>query len=216
MVGRVTGMNVHSKPPTRPIEDTQGKRGDILGAGLRLFDEQGFHGTSMSEIAEAAGVGAGTIYRYFDGKEDLVDQLYAEARAAAHESIMEMGFDEDASVRDRLRTTWRAVIRNYMECPRLYRFILQYESSAYLRRAQRAQPEDLRSPFQEIYRDGVEQGLFPALPQSVYGSFFIGTVTHLVQEHLNDGPELDEELIDQSFEMLWAAYTKAPVDPGTG
>jgi hypothetical protein len=50
----------------------------------------------------------------------------------------------------------------------------------------------------------------------VYGSFFIGTVTHLVQEHLNDGPELDEELIDQSFEMLWAAYTKASVDPGTG
>ena len=112
-------MNVNSKPPTRPIEDTQGKRGDILGAGLHLFDEQGFHGTSMSEIAEAAGVGAGTIYRYFDGKEDLVDQLYAEARAAAHESIVEMGFDEDASVRDRLRTSWRAVNRIYMECLQL-------------------------------------------------------------------------------------------------
>jgi len=206
-------MNVHSNLPTEPIENAQGKRATILRAGLCLFDEQGFHGTSMSEIAETAGVGAGTIYRYFDGKDDLVDQLYAEARAEAHQSILDMGFDEDASVRERLRTTWQAVIRNYMECPRLYRFILQYESSAYLRRTQRAQPEDLRSPFQEIYRDGVEQGLFPSLPQSVYSSFFIGAVTHLVQEHLNEGPELDEELIDQSFEMLWAAYTKAAVDP---
>ena len=208
-------MNIHSKPSAEPIDNAQGKRDDILEAGLRLFDEQGFHGTSMSAIADAAGVGAGTIYRYFDGKDDLVDQLYEEARDEAHRSILNMGFDEDASVRERLSTTWRAVIRNYMACPRLYRFILQYESSAYLRRTQRAQPEDLRSPFQEIYRDGVEQGLFPDLPQSVYSSFFIGTVTHLVQEHLNGGPELDEELIDQSFEMLWAAFTKASVDPET-
>jgi AcrR family transcriptional regulator len=173
----------------------------------------------MSEIAEAAEVGAGTIYQYFDGKEDLVDQLYAEARDEAHQSVLNMGFDEDASVRERLRMTWGAVIRNYMECPRLYRFILQYESSAYLRRAERAQPEDLRPPFQEIYQDGVEQGFFPELPQSVYRSFFIGTVTNLVQEHLNGGPELDEVLIDQSFEMLWAAYTKATIgsDPsGSG
>ncbi len=205
-------MNVHSKTPGKPIEDAQGKRGDILRAGLCLFDEQGFHGTSMSEIAETAGVGAGTIYQYFDGKDDLVDQLYAEARAEAHQSILDMGFDEDASVRDRLRMTWRAIIHNYIACPRLYRFILQYESSAYLRRTQRAQPEDLQPPFRKIYRDGIEQGLFPDLPQSVYVSFFVGTVTNLVQEHLNRGPELDEELIDQSFEMLWAAYTKASVD----
>ena len=202
-------MNIHSNNPGTPIKDVQGKRGDILRAGLRLFDEQGFHGTSMSEIAEAAEVAAGTIYQYFDGKEDLVDQLYAEARDEAHRAVLNMGFDEDASVRERLRMTWGAVIRNYMECPRLYRFILQYESSAYLRRTQRAQPEDLRPPFQEIYQDGVEQELFPELPQSVYRSFFIGTVTNLVQEHLNGGPELEEALIDQSFEMLWAAYTKA-------
>jgi AcrR family transcriptional regulator len=205
-------MNIHSNDSGTPIEDAQDKRSNILRAGLRLFDEQGFHGTSMSEIAEAAGVAAGTIYQYFDGKEDLVDQLYAEARDEAHRSVLNMGFDEDASVRERLRMTWEAVIRNYMECPRLYRFILQYESSAYLRRAQRAQPEDLRPPFQEIYQDGVEQELFPELPQSVYRSFFIGTVTNLVQEHLNGGPELEEALIDQSFEMLWAAYTKATID----
>ena len=208
-------MNVHSEKRAELIEDAQDKRGDILKAGLRLFDDQGFHATSMSEIAETAGVGTGTIYRYFDGKDDLVDQLYEEARDEAHRSILSMGFDEEASVRERLYTTWQAVIRNYIECPRLYRFILQYESSAYLRRTQRAQPEDLRSPFQEIYWDGVEQGLFPDLPQSVYSSFFTGAVTHLVQEHLNGGPELDEELIDQSFEMLWAAYTKASVDSGT-
>jgi len=189
------------------INETDGTRSTILKAALRLFDERGFRDTSMATLADEADVGAGTIYRHFEGKEDLVDQLYEEARAEAHRSVLSMGFDEDAPVRERLYTTWRAVILNYIDCPRLYRFILKYESSAYLRAKRRAQTEDLRAPFRQIYEDGVEQELFAPLPEPVYASFFTGAVSHLVQEHLNGGTTLDEEMIDQTFEMLWAAYT---------
>jgi len=161
----------------------------------------------MAAIAEEAEVGAGTIYRYFEGKEDLVHQLYEDARRKAHRSVLSMGFDADASVRERLYTLWRAVILDYIDCPKLYRFILKYESSGYLRESSRAQAEDLEAPFREIYRDGVEQGLFRSLPRSVYASFFTGAVSHLVQDHLNEETGLDDALVDQTFEMLWAAYT---------
>ena len=56
------------------------KRTAILEATLELISEQGFHGTAMSMIADKAGVGAGTIYRYFDSKEDLITQLYLEIK----------------------------------------------------------------------------------------------------------------------------------------
>lgn len=161
----------------------------------------------MATIADEADVGAGTIYRYFDGKEDLIHQLYTEARKQAHRSILSMGFDEGGSVRDRLHMLWRAVLLDYIDCPRLYRFILKYESSAYLQASARAQTEDLEAPFQSIYQDGVEQGLLRPLPESIYASFFTGTATRLVQEHLNGDTALDEMRIDQTFEMLWAAYT---------
>lgn len=161
----------------------------------------------MATIAEEAEVGAGTIYRYFDGKEDLVHQLYAQARREAHQSILGLGFDDKASVRERLYTLWRAVLLDYVDCPRLYRFILKYESSGYRQATSRAQTEDLEAPFREIHRDGVEQGLFGDLPKSVYASFFSGTVTQLVQEHLRGDTTLDDELIDRTFDMLWAAFT---------
>jgi len=168
----------------------------------------------MATIAEAAEVGAGTIYRYFDGKEALIHELYIEARKQAHRSILSIGFDEDASVRERLYMLWRAVLLDYIDCPRLYRFILKYESSAHLQVSGRAQTEDLQAPFREIYRDGVEEGTFRPRPESTYASFFVGTATHLVQDHLNDGPALDDARIDQTFEMLWAAYTtEAPSAP---
>jgi len=161
----------------------------------------------MAVIAEEAEVGAGTIYRYFDGKEDLVHQLYAAARGEAHQSILGLGFDDEASVRERLYTLWRAVLLDYVDCPRLYRFILKYESSAYREAEARAQTEDLEAPFEEIYRDGVEQGLFVDRPKSVYAAFFAGTVTQLVQDHLNGDTTLDDDRIDRTFDMLWAAYT---------
>jgi AcrR family transcriptional regulator len=161
----------------------------------------------MATIADEAEVGAGTIYRYFDGKEALIHQLYAEARRQAHQSILSLGFDDDASVRERLHTLWRAVLLDYIDCPRLYRFILKYESSAYLQASGRAQTEDLEAPFRAIYRDGVDQGLFRPLPESIFASFFTGPATHLVQDHLHGDTLLDDARIDQTFEMLWAAYT---------
>lgn len=44
----------------------------ILRAGLDLFIERGVEGTSMEQIAKAAGVGKPTIYRRWSNKEDLI------------------------------------------------------------------------------------------------------------------------------------------------
>ncbi|GIP27680.1 fatty acid metabolism regulator protein [Paenibacillus sp. J23TS9] len=43
----------------------------ILDAGYTLFGTQGFYETKMSDIAEFAGIAKGTLYLYFNSKEDL-------------------------------------------------------------------------------------------------------------------------------------------------
>jgi len=67
-------------------ERPQDKKAAVFAAALELIAEQGFTGAPMSQIAERADVGVGTIYRYFAGKEDLVNALYLDikARLAAH------------------------------------------------------------------------------------------------------------------------------------
>jgi len=50
------------------IEQNQRK---IEAAALRLFTRQGFHGTSVREIADAAGISLGNIYNYYQTKEEL-------------------------------------------------------------------------------------------------------------------------------------------------
>jgi AcrR family transcriptional regulator len=54
------------------------RRGDILAAAQRVFVQKGFAAATMHDIAADAGVSAGSIYRYFDSKEDLIRAVTAE------------------------------------------------------------------------------------------------------------------------------------------
>ena len=57
---------------------TSDKRILILRAALELLASCGFHGFSMKQLAERAGVAAGTLYLYFRDREELIRQLHLE------------------------------------------------------------------------------------------------------------------------------------------
>jgi AcrR family transcriptional regulator len=46
-------------------------RSGIIQAAYQLFLDQGYHGTSMRQIAQHAGIALGGIYNHFEGKEDI-------------------------------------------------------------------------------------------------------------------------------------------------
>ena len=48
--------------------------GELLQAALSLFSRMGYRGTPLELVAEEAGVSKGTIYRYFQNKEDLLEK----------------------------------------------------------------------------------------------------------------------------------------------
>ncbi len=47
----------------------------ILDSALKLFAEQGFQATSMSDIAKTAGVSKGLAYNYFDSKQHIIEAI---------------------------------------------------------------------------------------------------------------------------------------------
>jgi len=53
-------------------ERTQSRRKQVLDAAEICFGSSGFHGASMAEISKAAGMSAGHIYNYFDGKDAII------------------------------------------------------------------------------------------------------------------------------------------------
>lgn len=57
--------------PPRSIDKDQ-RRKQVALAALDLFAEKGLESTSITEIAERAGIGKGTVYEYFASKEELI------------------------------------------------------------------------------------------------------------------------------------------------
>jgi TetR/AcrR family transcriptional regulator len=55
------------------------RREQILETAARLFDRRRYHEVRMEDVAVAAGVAKGTLYRYFDDKEDLYVALLVSA-----------------------------------------------------------------------------------------------------------------------------------------
>ena len=68
------------------------RRTEILSQAEKIFAAKGFHNATMAEIANASGFSTGTLYQFFDGKENLynimvsekVDRMYSEIRNAVN------------------------------------------------------------------------------------------------------------------------------------
>ncbi len=59
-------------PRTGDVKET------IVRESMKLFLANGFRGTSVKEITEAAGIGRGTLYWYFKSKDDLLTSIFQE------------------------------------------------------------------------------------------------------------------------------------------
>jgi AcrR family transcriptional regulator len=70
----------------RPLVDD--KRRIILDSALRVFAKKGYYGTTVPDVADAAGVGTGTLYRYFANKEALVNEVYRDAKVRLRDTLM--------------------------------------------------------------------------------------------------------------------------------
>lgn len=57
----------------------EARRAEIVGAARRCFSRDGFHQTSMPDIAAEAGLSTGAPYRYFPSKEELILELAGQA-----------------------------------------------------------------------------------------------------------------------------------------
>src|SRR5215510_13871781 len=100
------GVASRASQPAIPNKRGSGdKREAILAAALELFVERGFFGTAVPEIADRAGVGAGTIYRYFESKEALVNAIYRQEKLHFAERVIH-DFPTTTFARELFRTMW--------------------------------------------------------------------------------------------------------------
>jgi AcrR family transcriptional regulator len=79
--------------PSSPVVGHRGAqtRRRIVAETLKLFEANGFHGTSVDSIAAAAGTSRATLYQYFASKEQIFVELLEECGAALTRVVRRLG-----------------------------------------------------------------------------------------------------------------------------
>lgn len=125
------------------------KREAILEAALHLFVERGFFGTAVPEIADRAGVGAGTIYRYFESKEALVNAIYRQEKLHFAHVVLD-DFPPSAPTREQFRLLWTRMARFATEHTNAFVFLELHHHARYLDAESRAVEHRMTELFTSV------------------------------------------------------------------
>lgn len=179
------------------------KRAAILDAALKLFTEQGFHGSPTSRIAKEAGIGTGTLFHYFKTKEELINRLYLAIKAELI-SDLAAGLEEERTIRGKIRRLWLNSLRWGMNNPDKSRFFSQFSASPYISTLTREEATEHLRFMHDLIDEGKRQDVLKDMPTDLIFDFTCGVVQGTTQ-HFFEYPDKfrDENYLEMAFTMFW-------------
>jgi len=143
------------------VFDREEKRQLLIQAAARVFAEQGFSSTRVSDIAERAGVAKGTVYEYFTSKEELFFAVFERTNQQIRDRVDGVMIAHP-SARDRLQWLFRLGAEIVAEQRELYPmmnldFWVTARGSA-LEEAFTRSLADLYREYRELAADIIRQG----------------------------------------------------------
>jgi TetR/AcrR family fatty acid metabolism transcriptional regulator len=179
------------------------KRERILRAAIDVFAEFGYFNAKVTQIAKGAGVADGTIYLYFDGKEDLLITIFREyTRNYLHS--LEQSLANVNRAEDRLRVA----IRHHLETlgrDRSLAVVSQVElrhSLKFMSLFSQQEVADYLNVIRKIVEHGQQEGTFrrnvhPQLvAKSIFGVLDEMVTSWILSDKHYELPEQSEEIAD--------------------
>lgn len=147
----------------------QDKKNHIIEAAAHIFAQKGYAGAAVADIAIKAEIGKGTVYEYFDSKEDLFFAVYEwfmnKTGATAKVSISVLA----GSPAERLEALSDSIMGMWDEIQEVFTLMMEFwaaSSSSQMRQrfkdAFRQMYEEFRIIVASLIRDGIHRGEFRA------------------------------------------------------
>jgi AcrR family transcriptional regulator len=122
----------------------------ILQAALRIFAAKGLQEATMDEIAQAAGLGKGTIYYYFSSKDALIEELLCSLADQYFQNLLEGtdNLEDPLAIAESIVTN---LLEHYQRQPELFQVIQMILA------APKGGPQRARQIFASKHREWLAQ-----------------------------------------------------------
>jgi AcrR family transcriptional regulator len=162
---------------------------EVIAVATRLFRENGFRATRLDDIAEALGVTRAALYYYFDGKQDVLEEVCSRAMASTEAALRRIQDLDDPAAR--LHGFADQYAQNMAgDAARVFARDNQELRPAF-RRGLMARARAVNEGAEEILRYGIERGAFDSdLDIGITARGFLGMLNALADWHRpkRDGP----------------------------
>jgi AcrR family transcriptional regulator len=186
---------------------SEDKRNAILDAATGLFAERGLAAAPTSEISRRADVAEGTLFTYFETKDDLINSLYREIKLELADAMMS-DFPRKKNVRTRLRHVWDRYVNWGIANPKQRKVLAQLTVSEVLTKESRDAGSAPFVEFQAMIRDAMEQRIFRNdLPVELISKSLAVLVEATIDLTVSN-PSKAKNYRDSGFQMFWAGITK--------
>ncbi len=217
-------MNIHSVSVTReatgtdPAPAISPMTARILDAALAVLTERTYGETAVPLVAERAGIGVGTIYRSFSGKQALANAVFLRAKSAMLDHLAEglSTLGPDATTRDTVTAVWGGLGAYAIADPDGFAFLEHQQHAGYLDDESVALTHRIDALAEGLLREGQARGEIrdgdPAVLVALVFGAFVGLGKHLRAQ----GRALTVHDVADSGDAVWnllARPTPTPEDP---
>ena len=189
------------------------RRRHILAAAEHLFAEGRFDEVLMEDVAREAGVGKGTLYRYFADKESLYFAVVFEGFAAIRGQLR-CGA-EDGDPEERLERTVHAIVHFLSRNRFVFKLMGRDEGEGSRRRGYRQQWKrqrgELVDAVAEVLRHGAERGVFDVRHLRTDAQILLGIVRSCLR--YNDQGLSPDQIVAETMRVFLEGVSRLP---GTG
>jgi TetR/AcrR family fatty acid metabolism transcriptional regulator len=194
----------------------------ILEAAVKVFAENGFRKSTISQIAREAGVADGTIYLYFKNKDDILVQFF-EYKARQVFDRFRQEVDRADTSAEKLRNLVRVHLREFQSEPEMA-VVYQVETHQ-SRRLVEGQIRAMAKMYQDIIAEIIEEGqregvIRKDLYVGLVKRFILGAVEAVIGTWLYSGRSYDlvsmaDPLVDLLIRGIGAGGHESKAAPGS-
>lgn len=177
-------------------------RTEIIDAAMELFANKGYHETTMSDVVEASNTSKGTVYYYFDNKQELFETMINDVISRLYNSFERIA-EKDCSVREKLKKMIEVHANFYKKNYKLAFSIFMEgkKIDADCKEEIWRWHKKFNSLVENVMKDGVEEGLLKDKNLKLMSFSFLG-LTNSFGPSVFEGDYDVNELVDYTIELF--------------
>jgi AcrR family transcriptional regulator len=180
------------------------KKEKITLAAIQLINEVGLAETSISKIAHKAGVSSGTIYVYFENKDDMIKKLFLTVKEHMQQKTLH-GIDASLATEPEFKQILNNYIDFFINNKEYFLFFEQYINSPLIQKLCGEELQITGKPLLDFFEIGKERGIFKQTDINLLLTYAVSPLIQIAKKYFNGEFELTELIIDEMIQMSWDA-----------